>query len=75
MDLANALHSVRTRLGRNVRATRIEVGLTQEELALRSGVAPALLVQLENGCGNPDFTMLAALAKAVGREAFELLDA
>lgn len=74
MDIVSALHSIRARLARNVKATRIQAGLTQEELALRSGIAPSLLVEMEDGRGNPDFVVLAALAKAVGREAFELLD-
>jgi transcriptional regulator with XRE-family HTH domain len=74
MDLAGVLHGVRKRLGRNLRAARIEAGLTLEELAVRSHIAPATLIEIEKGGGNPDFEMLAALARAVRRAPFELLD-
>ncbi|MDA8252566.1 MAG: helix-turn-helix transcriptional regulator [Rhodospirillales bacterium] len=74
MDHDSTLSSVRARLGRNLKAARLDAGLTQQELASRAGVAPSLLVQVESGCGNPDLDAIGALARAVGRAAFELLD-
>ena len=71
----STLSGVRALLGRNLKAARLGAGLSQQELALRAGVAPSLLVQVESGCGNPDIDTLGALARAVGRAAFELLEA
>jgi transcriptional regulator with XRE-family HTH domain len=61
------------RLGHNLKAARLRAGLTQQELAARAGVALAFLTQIESGASDLDLRMLGALAKAVGRAAFELV--
>jgi transcriptional regulator with XRE-family HTH domain len=41
--------AIRTAVGARIRAVRLERGLTQEEVALTSGVARHMLVQVERG--------------------------
>ena len=62
-----------TRLGCNLKAARLRAGLTQRELAIRAGVALTFLAQIESGVCDADLQRIGALAKAVGRAAYELL--
>lgn len=73
MDPDNIPPRLEARLGRNLKAARVRAGLTQRELAIRAGVALAFLAQIESGVCDADLQRLGALAKAVGRAAFELL--
>ena len=73
MDPDGIQPRLEARLGRNLKAARLCAGLTQQELAARAGVALAFLAQLESGVCDPDLQRIGALAKAVGRAAFELL--
>jgi len=52
-------------LGRNVRAFRIEQGLSQEELAFRAGFKRSYLSDLERGTRNPSVRALGRLAAAL----------
>lgn len=49
-----------------LRATRARRGWTLDELAARSGVSRRLIVQLEQGEGNPSLATLLKLARALG---------
>ncbi|ORA60861.1 MULTISPECIES: helix-turn-helix domain-containing protein [Mycobacteriaceae] len=40
---------IRSDVGRRIRASRLRQGLTQEELALRSGVTRNVLIDVEHG--------------------------
>jgi transcriptional regulator with XRE-family HTH domain len=60
-------------LGRNLKAARRGAGLSQRDLAARAGIALVLLAEIESGASDPDLQVIGALAKAVGRAAFELL--
>ncbi len=73
MDPDGIPPQLEARLGRNLKAARLRAGLTQQELATRAGVALAFLAQIESGVSDPDLRRIGALAKAVGRAAFELL--
>ena len=46
---------------------RIESGMTQKELADRSGITQADISRLENGNGNPSIRTLKRLANAMGK--------
>ena len=60
--------------GRNLKAARLGAGLTPNEVALRTGIAPGLLVQIENGDVDPDLALVGKLAKVVGRAAGMLVE-
>lgn len=53
------------RLGRNARAIRLELGLSQEEVAFRAGFKRSYLSDLERGTRNPTVRALARLAAAL----------
>jgi transcriptional regulator with XRE-family HTH domain len=73
MDPDGTPPRLEARLGRNLKAARLCAGLTQQELATRAGIALAFLAQIESGISDPDLRTIGALAKAVGRAAFERL--
>jgi transcriptional regulator with XRE-family HTH domain len=56
---------IREQFGRILRATRIEKGLTQEELAFRAGMSVPYLSKIEGGRSGPSLTMLADIAAAL----------
>ena len=60
-------------LGRNLKAARLSIGLSQQELAVRAGLALCVLVEIESGVSDPDLLVIGALARAVGLAASELL--
>jgi XRE family aerobic/anaerobic benzoate catabolism transcriptional regulator len=64
---------VLTRLGRRVRARRLERGWTLREIAQRSGMSPRFLVQLEAGRGNISVGRLVEVARALETSAGALL--
>jgi transcriptional regulator with XRE-family HTH domain len=73
MDTDNSPTRLGALLGRNLIAARLCTGLSQQELAIRAGVALCLLVEIESGVSDPDLRVIGALARAVGLGASELL--
>ncbi len=63
----------RNGLADRLREARARAGLTQEQLADRTGVATEHLQRLERGVGNPTLATVYALADAVGCDVRELL--
>lgn len=59
--------------GALIRALRAERGMTQLELAERTGVTDKAVSKWERGCGAPDISLLPALAEALGVSARTLL--
>jgi ribosome-binding protein aMBF1 (putative translation factor) len=59
--------------GENLRTARLIVGLSQAELAARSGLTQQYLSKVETGHKNVTLRTMAALAEAVGREVSVLL--
>lgn len=53
-------------LGRNVRARRLEAGLSQEALAFAAGMKRSYLSDLERGTRNPTVRAVGRLADALG---------
>ena len=74
MDLDSKPTRIVSLLGRNLKAARRHAGLSQRELAERTGITLGRLVQIEDGISDPDLQIIDSLAKAVGRAAFELLE-
>jgi XRE family transcriptional regulator, regulator of sulfur utilization len=52
-------------LGRIARRRRVELDLTQEEVAARADIAKMHLSKIENGSGNPSLGTLRRLAAAL----------
>lgn len=48
-----------------LRARRIEARLTREDLSVRTGIAPDLVVRYESGQASPDLEGAYALARAL----------
>lgn len=61
-------------LGSNLRAARKKLGLTQEQVAERSGVHVTEISRMEAGKRDPQVSTLLKLAKAVEVPPGELLD-
>ncbi|MBX9587816.1 MAG: helix-turn-helix domain-containing protein [Hyphomonadaceae bacterium] len=64
---------MRRLVGRNTRKIRLAKGLTQEQLAERSGFSQQYISDLERGCRNPTVVSLYELAQALGVHYLELL--
>lgn len=61
-------------LGKNLRAARKRLELTQEEVARRSGLEPGEVSRIENGKRDPRVSTVEKLAKAVEMKPGQLLD-
>jgi transcriptional regulator with XRE-family HTH domain len=61
-------------LGKNLRAAREKLGLTQEEVAERSGVQAGEVSRIERGKRDPQVSTLEKLAGAVELPPGRLLD-
>lgn len=61
-------------LGKNLRAARKRLGLTQEEVAARSGVQAGEVSRIERGKRDPQVSTLEKLAAAVETPPGRLLD-
>jgi transcriptional regulator with XRE-family HTH domain len=57
---------MRKLVGVNLRSARTAAGLTQEELADRSGFSQQYISELENGRRNPTIVSIYELAQALG---------
>lgn len=58
----------RYRLGGQISVLRKRRGLTQEQLAERTGIDQAEISRIERGAGNPTEDTLARIAQALGAE-------
>lgn len=61
-------------LGTNLRAARKELGLTQEQVAERSGVQAGEVSRIEAGKRDPQVSTVLKLAKAVEVKPGQLLE-
>ena len=59
-------------LGEAIRRLRLEVGLSQEQLAERAGTDLTQIGGIERGVGNPSYTTLVRLAAALETSVGEL---
>ena len=61
-------------IGRRLALIRLSVGLSQEDLAVRSGVAKRTIERLESGTANPKIDAFVRVCQALGRaDGFEQL--
>ena len=69
--------SFRTGLGAAIRRERVALGISQEELAKRSGLQRTYISDLERGTRNPSVGSIQRIAQALGvpvAKLFEQLD-
>lgn len=64
---------IRRLVGQNVRVFRTRLGISQEELAFRSGLHRTYVSGVERGIRNPTAVIIDKLAKALDVEAAALL--
>lgn len=64
---------MRKLVGRNVKEARLKAGLSQEQLAERSGFSQQYLSGLERGHRNPTVVTLFELAQALATQPVNLL--
>lgn len=67
--------TIRARVGSRIRAIRIEQGLTQEGLALASGVTRNILIDVEHGRRSLLYERLFDIAEALHVQVGDLTDA
>lgn len=68
-DMKNGIH----RIAWNIRRIRVEQGLSQERLAIDSGVDRSYVSRLERGLENPTIAMLERMAQALNIHVADLL--
>jgi transcriptional regulator with XRE-family HTH domain len=74
MELLAKIGGVVEHVGEVIRNRRGELGITQEELAKRAGIAPTSVVRLESGeIRQPRISTIHRLSEALGMDAKELL--
>lgn len=64
---------IRKELGEKLRAVREKAGLTQAEVASKSGVHVNYYARIERGEENPSFEKLQGVMKALGLKSLDLL--
>ena len=64
---------MRRLVGRNVRKAREAAGLTQEQLAVKSGFGQQYLSGLENGQRNPTVVTVYEIAQSLGVSHLDLM--
>lgn len=74
MDLHSARSTV-LNFGFHVRAQRLAVGLSQQELGRRARVTANFIGKMERGTSNPSLVTMALVAAALGCSLAELLQA
>lgn len=62
------------KLGKRIRALRVEKGTTQEALAEKASLSVQHLLDLEHGRSNPTFASLFGLARGLGVSLSELFE-
>jgi len=60
------MKTIEKKFGERIRELRLAIGLSQEELAFRSGMHRTYLGGIERGERNPSLKNIASIAKALG---------
>lgn len=74
MGIAPGESELRKRLARAARRERLRLGLTQEEVAERAGVAPRQLQRVEAGAVNAGLSTIAGLCRAFRVDVLSLFE-
>ena len=71
---ADTPEEICSEIGRRLALLRLSIGLSQEALAVRSGVAKRTIERLESGTANPKIDAFVRVCQALGRaDGFERL--
>lgn len=73
--MATAKRSLRAAFGQALQDLRRKAGISQEELAYRSGLHRTYVSQLERGLKSPSLDAIAALSEALEQQPHELIKA
>ncbi|WP_366914468.1 MULTISPECIES: helix-turn-helix domain-containing protein [unclassified Nocardia] len=73
MGLEHPSDDIDRAIGNELRAARARCGLTRQQLADTSGVAPSTIQRFENGERSPDIRQLFALCDALNTSPQELI--
>lgn len=68
------MDTVKTSLGRNVRATRLRLSMTQQQLADACNLSKGMISKVENGVVVPALATLTRMASVMHVKVFELLE-
>ncbi|MFA7282722.1 MAG: helix-turn-helix transcriptional regulator [Sterolibacterium sp.] len=68
MNQKQDIHDLQATLARQIRALRVERGISQETLALAADVDRTYISQLERGIANPSLLILWRIAEALEAE-------
>lgn len=61
-------------LGENVRASRLSMNISQEELAFQAELDRTYISQIERGIGNPSLLVLLKISDVLGADITELFN-
>lgn len=68
------LHAERQRIGRSIKAARMDANLTQDKVYLAVPMSRNFYQEIEAGRANPSLNILLAVARAIGVPVSHLLD-
>jgi transcriptional regulator with XRE-family HTH domain len=72
--VSNSFPHAQKQLAMLVKARRLVLGISQEELAHQAGIDRTYASQIERGIGNPSLRVICGLASVLGVEPSSLLD-
>lgn len=67
------LRAERQRIGRSIKAARMDANLTQDKVFLAIPLSRTFYQEIEAGRANPSLTVLLAIARAIGVPVSDLL--
>jgi len=71
--VSDLLHKSQKTLAPRVKALRLELGMSQEAMALEAGIDRTYASQIERGVSNPSLRVICAVAEILGVEPSDLL--
>ena len=72
--MKSRMGSVCKLLGENVRASRLAMNISQEELAFQAELDRTYISQIERGVGNPSLLVLLKISNVLGADIAELFN-
>jgi transcriptional regulator with XRE-family HTH domain len=71
--VSELLHKSQLTLAHRVKTLRLELGMSQEAMALEAGIDRTYASQIERGVSNPSLRVICAVAEILGVEPADLL--
>lgn len=73
IDLTDYVDPTAKLFGERLKLLRVKAGLTQMQLASKTGITAAYISAIERGKGNPTLDMMVKLAGHVNAEAWDMI--